>query len=170
MLPNAPSCKMPKTVQINSVNSFLVSGTLSYYSFIIYKHIIWYWLFTIIWYLLLCILYIHDIAYPVPSYYNTSWHSQRVSTGIRVVSYLILQHLEHGWRCAIHWYCTRFTACSFVQKMEESIIDFVRPKFHDRPPGLRVRKWLCPTKILRPTDRSHSKRPPTIFTRKNYRP
>jgi len=42
---------------------------------------------------------------------------------------------------------TRFTARSFMWKMEESIIDFVRPIFYDRPTGLRVRKWLCPTKF-----------------------
>jgi len=41
--------------------------------------------------------------------------------------------------------------------MEESIIliiDFVRPKWCDRPTGLRVRKWLCATKILWTVGRS----------------
>jgi len=54
--------------------------------------------------------------------------------------------------------------------MEESIIDFVRPKFCDRPTGLRVRKELCPTEILRTVGRSrncHANAHPTIFTRKN---
>jgi len=38
--------------------------------------------------------------------------------------------------------------------MEESIIDFVRPKLYDRPTGLIVTKRLCPTNILRAVGRS----------------
>jgi len=32
--------------------------------------------------------------------------------------------------------------------MEESEGDSIRPGKYDRPTGLRVRKWLCPTRCL----------------------
>jgi hypothetical protein len=35
-------------------------------------------------------------------------------------------------------FTTRFTACSFVWKMEESIIDFVRPKLRERSVGHKM--------------------------------
>jgi len=72
---------------------------------------------------------------------------------------LYLQYYEHHLFCQLYTgilYCKYYAVHSpfFRVKMEESIIDFVRPKFYDRPTGLRVRKWLCPTNILITVGRS----------------